>query len=50
MPLIATVGDDKRKKYHHPQYDDNEIEKLATYFRMDGYPNFMVFLKKLGAD
>jgi hypothetical protein len=40
-PVSGYCKDSKRK--YHP--DDDQIEKPATHFRIDGYPNIMIFLK-----
>lgn len=50
MPQLASGGDDRKKKYHHPEYDDEVIENLAKYFRIDGYPSLLPFLKKISDD
>jgi hypothetical protein len=45
-----STENDRRKKYRHPDLDDKEVENLAKYFRIDGYPNFLPFLKKFRSD
>jgi hypothetical protein len=51
IALPLSNGDKKkRKKYQHPYLDDKEIERLARYFRVDGYPIFQAFLKKISTD
>jgi hypothetical protein len=46
--LSLSNGDKKkRKKYQHPYLDDKEIERLARYFRVDGYQFFKYFSKRL---
>jgi hypothetical protein len=50
MALCYGSDEDKKKKYRHPEFDDREIEGLAKYFRIDGYPNLSVFLQKLRHD
>lgn len=50
MALCYGSDEDKKKKYRHPEFDDHEIEGLAKYFRIDGYPNLQVFLRKLQRD
>jgi hypothetical protein len=42
-------SDEDKKKYRHPEFDD-EIEGLAKYFRIDGYPSLCSFLRKLQHD
>ena len=48
IALSLSKGDKKkRKKYQHPYLDDKEIERLARYFRVDGYQFFKYFSKRL---
>jgi hypothetical protein len=44
------ADNERRKKYRHPDMDDQEIERLAKYFRIDGYPSLLSLLKKLRSD
>jgi hypothetical protein len=45
--LSLSNGDKKKRKYQHPYLDDKEIERLARYFRVDGYQFFKHFSKRL---
>jgi hypothetical protein len=47
MAICYSNDEQKKKKYRHPEFDDLEIEGLAKYFRIDGYPNLCSFLQKL---
>jgi hypothetical protein len=47
MALCYDSDDHKKKKYCHPEFSDHEIDGLANYFRIEGYPNLCSFLKKL---
>lgn len=38
---------EKRRKYGHEEFDDHQVESLAKYFKIDGYPNLCAFLEKL---
>jgi hypothetical protein len=43
---MGTLANDK-KKYRHPDFDDQQVESLLKYFKIEGYPNLLPFLKKL---
>jgi hypothetical protein len=47
IALSLSNGDKKKRKYQHPYLDDKEIERLARYFRVDGYQFFKHFSKRL---
>jgi len=48
LPLLHADGDDRKKKYHLVNKDQNA--RLAKYYRIEGYPNLLSSLQKLGAD
>jgi hypothetical protein len=50
MALCYDREDYKKKKYRHPEFNDHEIDGLAKYFKIDGYPDLCSFLRKLQRD
>jgi hypothetical protein len=38
---------DRKRKYGHAEFDDQQVESLAKYFKIDSYPNLCHFLQRM---
>jgi hypothetical protein len=47
---MSVLNKIKREKYQHHYYDDQTIENLAHYFRVDQHQDMLNLLKKLRKD
>jgi hypothetical protein len=46
---MRTLANNK-EKYGDPDFDNRQLETLFKYFKIEGYPNLLLFLKRLRDD
>jgi len=50
LPLEALQSKSNREKYGHHYYDDQTIQNLARYFKIDQHPEMLFLLRKIRKD